>query len=264
MYLQVIGLWARSIVYLQAIGLWASSRVYLLVMGPVLSSKLKGRSASEAAEYDPPKSVVEFPKSKENSAESGAIDLKQQVGSLASGASSWWSGLLAAAMKAYSGVYQASTPIQRLTVRAELPPELDDPKYLKLEKRVAALLIAALPQTMRDEMVSWVQRVHQQLFRLLVCYQPGGSSDRALVLAQLEPKDGPSDVTEVVAALRKWFRWLQRARDLQLSLPDPSVQIKALSAIVRKVSEKNPDLQFKYHCRGRSFEPRADPHRIQC
>ena len=233
-------------------------------MGPVLSSKLKGRSASEAAEYDPPKSVVEFPKSKENSAESGAIDLKQQVGSLASGASSWWSGLLAAAMKAYSGVYQASTPIQRLTVRAELPPELDDPKYIKLEKRVAALLIAALPQTMRDEMVSWVQRVHQQLFRLLVCYQPGGSSDRALVLAQPEPKDGPSDVTEVVAALRKWFRWLQRARDLQLSLPDPSVQIKALSAIVRKVSEKNPDLQFKYHCRGRSFEPRADPHRIQC
>eukprot|EP00439_Symbiodinium_sp_Y106_P072982 s3287_g13.t1 len=213
---------------------------------------LKGRSANETAEYDPSKSVVEFPKLKENSAESGAIDfqdwlylVEQQVGSLASGASSWWSGLLAAAMKAY-GVYQASTPIQRLTVRAELPPELDDPKFLKLEKRVAALLVAALPQTMRDEMVSYrVQRVHQQLFRLLVCYQPGGSSDRALVLLQLEPKDGPSDVTEVVTALRKWFRWLQRARDLQLSLPDPSVQIKALSAIVRKVSEKNPDLQFK-------------------
>ena len=65
------------------------------------------------------------------------------------------------------------------------------------------------------------------------------------MLAQLEPKDGPSDVTEVVTALRKWFRWLQRARDLQLSLPDPSVQIKALPAIVRKVSEKNSDLQFK-------------------
>ena len=61
-------------------------------------------------------------------------------------------------------------------MRAELPPELDDPKFLKLEKRVAALLVAALPQTMRDEMVSCrVQRVHQQLFRLLVCYQPGGS-----------------------------------------------------------------------------------------
>ncbi|CAE7711468.1 GIP [Symbiodinium sp. CCMP2592] len=232
----------------------ASNPLEALVAGmtQIQEVLLRGKSGSDTAEYDPSKSVVEFPKLKENSAESGAIDfqdwlylVEQQVGSLASGASSWWSGLLAAAMKAY-GVYQASTPIQRLTVKAELPPELDDPKYLKLEKRVAALLVAALPQAMRDEMVSYrVQRVHQQLFRLLVCYQPGGSSDRALVLAQLEPKDGPNDVTEVVAALRRWFRWLQRARDLQLSLPDPSVQIKALSSIVRKISEKNHDLQFK-------------------
>ena len=54
---------------------------------------------------------------------------------------------------------------------------------------MAALLVASLPQAMREEMVAYrVRRVHQQLFRLLVCYQPGGSSDRALVLSQLDPK----------------------------------------------------------------------------
>ncbi|OLQ12391.1 putative transposon protein [Symbiodinium microadriaticum] len=213
---------------------------------------LRGRSSGEAADYDPSKSVVEFPKLKENSSESGAIDfqdwlylVEQQVGSMASGAATWWSGMVTAAMTAY-GKYQASTPIQRLSISAVLPSELEDPKFSKLEKRVAALLVAALPQVMREEMVAYrVRRVHQQLFRLLVCYQPGGSSDRALVLAQLDPKEGSNDVSEVATSLRRWFRWLQRAQDLQLSLPDPSVQIKALTSLTKKLADRNSDFQFK-------------------
>ena len=213
---------------------------------------LRGKPPGESSEFDPSKTVVEFPKLPENTAESGAIDfqdwlylVEQQVGSLAAGASTWWAGMLEAAMQAYSS-YQAATPIQRLTIKAELPFEWEDEKYSKLEKRVAALLLGALPQQMKEEMVSYrVRRVHQQLFRLLINYQPGGSTDRALVLAQLEPKESSTDASDVVAALRKWFRWLQRARDLQLALPDPSVQIRALTMITKRIAEKNSDLQFK-------------------
>ena len=221
-------------------------------MAQIQQVLLKGKGDGGGSEYDPSKAVAEFPRLPENSSQSGAIDfqdslylVEQQVGSLASGASAWWTGMLEAAMKAY-GKYQSATPIQRLTVASELEPEWEDPKYSKLEKRVSALLVGALPQQMKEEMVAYrVRRVHQQLFRLLVNYQPGGSTDRALVLAQLEPKDCPAEPAEVVAALRKWFRWLQRAQDLQLSLPDPSVQIRALSSITRKLAEKNSDLQFK-------------------
>ena len=221
-------------------------------MAQIQQVLLRGKGGAEASEYDPSKAVAEFPKLPENSPESGAIDfqdwlylVEQQVGSLASGASSWWAGMLEAAMKAYSR-YQAATPIQRLSVTSELSLEWEDAKYSKLEKRVSALLVGALPQQMKEEMVAYrVRRVHQQLFRLLVNYQPGGSTDRALVLSQLEPKDCPADPTEVVASLRRWFRWLQRAQDLQLSLPDPSIQIRALSAIVKKLADKNADLQFK-------------------
>ena len=213
---------------------------------------LRGKASGETSEFDPSKAVSEFPKLAENTSESGAIDfqdwlylVEQQVGSLAAGASTWWTGMLEAAMQAYSA-YQAATPIQRLTVKAELPFEWEDEKYSKLEKRVAALMLGALPQQMKEEMVSYrVRRVHQQLFRLLINYQPGGSTDRALVLAQLEAKQVSADPGEVVAALRKWFRWLQRARDLQLSLPDPSVQIRSLTILVKRFAEKNPDLQFK-------------------
>ena len=51
------------------------------------------------------------------------------MGSMASGASIWWNGMVAAAMVAY-GRYQASTPIQRLSISAELPTKLEDAKVL--------------------------------------------------------------------------------------------------------------------------------------
>ena len=221
-------------------------------MAQIQQVLLKGRDNNDSSEYDPSKAVAEFPKLPDNSPESGAIDfqdwlylVEQQVGSLASGASLWWAGMLDAAMKAY-GRYQSATPIQRLAVASELSPEWEDVKFSKLEKRVAALMLGSLPQAMKEEMVAYrVRRVHQQLFRLLVNYQPGGSTDRALVLAQLEQKDGGTDPSEVVAALRRWYRWLQRAQDLQLSLPDPSVQIRSLTAITKKLAERNADLQFK-------------------
>ena len=221
-------------------------------MAQIQQVLLKGKDNNDSSEYDPSKAVAEFPKLPDNSPESGAIDfqdwlylVEQQVGSLASGASLWWAGMLDAAMKAY-GRYQSATPIQRLAVASELSPEWEDVKFSKLEKRVAALMLGSLPQAMKEEMVAYrVRRVHQQLFRLLVNYQPGGSTDRALVLAQLEQKDGGTDPSEVVAALRRWYRWLQRAQDLQLSLPDPSVQIRSLTALTKKLAERNADLQFK-------------------
>ena len=120
------------------------------------------------------------------------------------------------------------------------------PEVQQAGEKGRGYVVGALPQPMKEEMVAYrVRRVHQQLFRLLVNYQPGGSTDRALVLAQLEPKDGTADPTEVIGALRRWFRWLQRAQDLQLSLPDPSAQIRALSTITKKLAERNADLQFK-------------------
>ena len=101
-------------------------------MAQIQQVLLKGKGAGDGADYDPSKAVAEFPKLPENTSESGAIDfqdwlylVEQQVGSLASGASTWWTAMLEAAMKAY-GKYQAATPIQRLAVVSELPAEWED------------------------------------------------------------------------------------------------------------------------------------------
>ena len=162
-------------------------------MAQIQQVLLKGKGVADSSDYDPSKAVAEFPKLAENTVESGAIDfqdwlylVEQQVGSLASGASTWWAGMLEAAMKAY-GKYQSATPIQRLAIVSELPEEWEDVKYSKLEKRVAALLVGALPQQMKEEMVSYrVRRVHQPTALPPPCQLPAGR--------QLGPRTGPSSV----------------------------------------------------------------------
>ena len=58
--------------------------------------------------------------------------------------------------------------------------------------------------------------VHQILFRLMVVFQPGGAQDRAQLLRQLDVSESSPRPAEAVLAIRKWYRLLQRAADLNI------------------------------------------------
>ncbi|OLQ09932.1 Copia protein [Symbiodinium microadriaticum] len=198
------------------------------------------------------KGTPELPKLGEYNPETGAIEfqdflylVEQQVGSLASGAGEWWQKTLQVAQAAYME-YQALSPVKRLGVRAQLSEELQDDRFKRLEKKVAAMLLCALPKGVKDDLIAYrVQGVHQILYRLMVIFQPGGAQDRAQILRQLDVSESAAGAPEAVVAIRKWYRLLQRASDLGVTLPDESLQVKSLSAIVRKTSEQNSDFRFR-------------------
>ncbi|CAE7778026.1 unnamed protein product [Symbiodinium sp. CCMP2592] len=199
-----------------------------------------------------PKAVSELVKLPEYTAETGAIDFQdylylaeQQIGTLASGAGDWWARTLRAAQTAYAE-YQTLSPVRRLGVVATLPEDLKEEKYKKLERKVAALVLASLPKGVRDDLVAYrVQGVHQILYRLMVIFQPGGAQDRAQLLKQLDVTESAAGPAEATAAIRRWYRLLQRASDLGVTLPDESLQVKSLSVIVKKTSEQNADFKFR-------------------
>ena len=171
--------------------------------------------------------------------------MEQQIGSLASGAGDWWQKTLAVAQQAYSE-YQLLSPVKRLNVKAQLTDELRDDRFKRLEKKVAAMLLSSLPRGVRDDLVAYrVQGVHQILYRLMVIFQPGGAQDRAQLLRQLDISESAVGPAEAVVAIRRWYRLLQRASDLGVTLPDESIQVRSLSAIVRKTSEQNSDFKFR-------------------
>ena len=105
-----------------------------------------------------PKAVQELAKLPEYTPESGATDFQdylylaeQQIGSLASGVADWWQ--IAVAQASYQE-YQSLSPMKRLSVRATLPEDLKEDKYKKLERKVASLMLSALPKGVRDELVA--------------------------------------------------------------------------------------------------------------
>ena len=199
-----------------------------------------------------PKAVSELVKLPEYTAETGAIDFQdylylaeQQIGTLASGAGDWWSRILSVAQQAYAE-YQTLSPVRRLNVVPHLTEDLRDDRYKKLERKVAALVLASLPKGVRDDLVAYrVQGVHHILYRLMVIFQPGGAQDRAQLLKQLDVTESAQGPAEATAALRRWYRLLQRASDLGVKLPDESLQVRALSVIVKKTSEQNADFKFR-------------------
>ena len=199
-----------------------------------------------------PKAVSELVKLPEYTAETGAIDFQdylylaeQQIGTLASGAGDWWSRTLSVAQQAYAE-YQTLSPVRRLNVVPHLTEDLRDDKYKKLERKVAALVLASLPKGVRDDLVAYrVQGVHHILYRLMVIFQPGGAQDRAQLLKQLDVTESAQGPAEATTALRRWYRLLQRASDLGVKLPDESLQVRALSVIVKKTSEQNADFKFR-------------------
>ncbi|CAE7288644.1 GIP, partial [Symbiodinium sp. KB8] len=196
--------------------------------------------------------VQELAKLPEYAPETGAIDFQdflylaeQQIGSLASGAGDWWSRTLAVAQESYAE-YQAMSPMRRLSVKPTLTSELRDERYKKLERKVAALLLAALPKSVREEMIAYrVQGTHQILFRLMIVYQPGGAQDRAQLLRQLDVTESAAGPVEAIASLRRWYRLLQRAADIGVKLPDESIQTRSLTMIVKKTADSFPDFKFR-------------------
>ena len=74
------------------------------------------------------------------------LTIEPALGDLSDGSQQWWDGMLRAARPWYS-LHQEMSPLKRVNHAPEAPPELKGMRYQRLEKRTAALLMAAIPAT---------------------------------------------------------------------------------------------------------------------
>ena len=88
--------------------------------------------------------------------------------------------------------------------------EFDRVLYGRVESRSVSLLLAAVPQSIRDDVVTnrWLSSA-AILFRVLCLFQPGGSSERSHLLSQLVSPAVCKSFTEAIKGLRTWQQGLQ-------------------------------------------------------
>ncbi len=80
---------------------------------------------------------------------------------------------------------------------------------------------------------------------VLTRYQPGGPSERANVLAFLVSPDRPTSIDTGLTTCRRWLRQLQRAKELNLMLPDATLLIKGADSLMRPVLTKSQQSVFR-------------------
>ena len=194
----------------------------------------------------------ELPRLQEWRAETAPLDLTDwlltigpAMGDLSNGSQQWWEATLAAARDWYTK-HQEKPPLEKVTHRPEVPLELKEPRYQRLEKRATALLMAAIPQTQQEEVIAGKEvSTLAVLSRLMTSYQPGGLSEKAAILSALDSPEEAQTLPQAVTGLRRWLRWHRRAGEVNVVRPDATIQVKGLGKLMRKVLKDHQDLAFR-------------------
>ena len=152
-------------------------------------------------------------------------------------------------LAAYYEAYTPASHVGKLALRPEdyETSELKDPRWSRVDKRAASMLLASLPAGVRDEILaSRLSGSLALLSRVVVLHRPGSVVERQQILTSLESPPQASNAVEAVTSLRRWSRWMTRASDLGIQRPDPSVLLRGLDSLCKKPLQDSPEISFPH------------------
>ena len=151
------------------------------------------------------------------------------------------------AAEEYYQKWVTASPMEKLALKPTRSAVLEEGRCARVNARAASMVLAALNEEVRTEMVTRKATSSTMLmvYRLLTMYRPGGEAEKTLLLKQLTSPTPASSATEVVEELRRWGRWFSRARDIDVATPDPVLLTKGLGMIVDALLQKHPQVSFR-------------------
>ncbi|CAE7641347.1 GIP [Symbiodinium necroappetens] len=196
--------------------------------------------------------ITDLPRLPEYQPTTGSIDLlnwlthiQPIMQDLSDTSYAWWEGTLQDALSWYTK-YSAASPLERLQLKPSSSQELHRPEWARGERRATAMMLSAVPQAVREEVIAMGSVTSLALLcKLYAVYQPGNLQERALVLQRLERPEECDTALQAVEALRKWTLWRRRASSIGIAEPDASVLVQGLDRITTKVVKANSELSFR-------------------
>ena len=208
----------------------------------------EGTKPEEPARY-----ISELPKLAQTDLSQSAVvcgnwlaQVRQVLVGLSPGAGIWWQGVELPATEAYQR-WLVADPLGRLGIDpSSVKGRFDEVRFGRVESRAVSLLLAAVPQSVRDDVVTnrWLSSVGI-LFRILCIFQPGGSSERAHLLGMLVNPETCKTFGDSIKCLRRWQQSLQRASEIHATLPDPSLLLKGVDSATGALLTAHPMVGFR-------------------
>ena len=142
---------------------------------------------------------------------------------ISQGASHWWQLTLKSVEQAYEA-WLVADPLQRLRLGPATSEEAN--KWPRAERRMLSLLLQAVPETVRSEVITARKmNVAQVLFILYIKFQPGGQSERMNLIKKLTELKLTHNLGDVVQVIRTWRRWWNRSEELGVLLAKSGAQV---------------------------------------
>ena len=155
----------------------------------------------------------------------------------------WWQQVMTAVKTTYE-TWLVESPLGRLKLQVNLPDSAL--AWPRTEKRAVGMLLQALPEKLKLEMVSSRKMsTHQIMFRLYCLFQPGGQTERSNLLHLLTDFKLGTNSGDHAHSLRQWIRWLDRCEELNLVPPDPMVLSGVLGRVSDVLARVGPQLGFR-------------------
>ncbi|CAE7205891.1 RE1, partial [Symbiodinium sp. CCMP2456] len=158
-----------------------------------------------------------------------------------------WNEILNQARLEYDK-WSKAKPLDRAKILGKPKGSLLQEPFVRIESRGVAMLSKALPsvvyeQALANRNVTCVGLI----FLTLRTYQPGGLNERAELLRGLTNL-APFDSAMIgVSGLQKWFRHLERAKSMGISVPDSSLLLDSLDKALTGLLQGNPSMNFRMH-----------------
>ena len=165
------------------------------------------------------------------------------MGDLSYSSGLWWNMVKGAVEVCYQEWLQKS-PVDRL----RLKPRLEGPANMwpRTERRALSMLLQAVPEHVKDDVISARKLTPDQvLFRLYCLYQPGGASERTKLLQVIADCKSGDTVREVLGWVRNWRRYVGRAKELGITLPDALVLVGVLQQGSEVLSRRSPQVAYR-------------------
>ena len=211
----------------------------------------KGAEGDRSPEQVKPGTTA-LPLLKEVAAETACVDVMDwlemidgPMSDLSDSSAGWWRAVMSEANRAY-GIWTQAAPLDKLSIAPD-PTNLENGKFSRLNSRAAAMIIASLHDSVKQEVVArrLTGSTVRLIFRILTLYQPGGEDEKYKILQNLQSPTPETEPGRAVTALRAWSRWLKRCTELHVQAPDPSLLARGLTQLVKAVIEKSSDASFR-------------------
>ena len=181
--------------------------------------------------------VTDLPKLAEWDSQEGPLKMgdwmaviEPAISDLSTSSELWWSEMVREVQRWYE-VHLQMAPLDRAAHDLTPPQTLQMKQWQRLERRVASMLLSAVPDQQREELVAAKRlNVFSILCHLQLTYQPGGLGEKQTLLHNIESPPEATSLGDAVLGLRRWMRWRKRAEELKATEPDPSVLVRAITS----------------------------------